>query len=173
MLFCFESVLLSCSNSPSWPSRSRCLVSVGTHTSVSTQYLPCNTCVSVCIVLCCCHGQRLPNMMQLEVQAVWIWQHKESLLVAHAGCTHLCEAIALAAAHEAATTFGVLGTALPPANLACAGPCWTQSSAGSSAVGMHGSGLQSPPARVGQLVHLLARKPVELFQCTASFHSTR
>ena len=33
LLFCFESVLLSCSNSPSWPiaSRSRCLASVVTH----------------------------------------------------------------------------------------------------------------------------------------------
>ena len=29
---CSESVLLSCSNSPSWPRRSRCLVSVVTHT---------------------------------------------------------------------------------------------------------------------------------------------
>ena len=31
LLSCSESVLLSCSNSPSWPSRSRCLVSVVTH----------------------------------------------------------------------------------------------------------------------------------------------
>ena len=36
LLFCFESVLLFCSNSPSWPSRPRCLVSVVTH---ATTYL--------------------------------------------------------------------------------------------------------------------------------------
>ena len=35
LLFCFESVLLSCSNSPSWPSRSRCLVSVVTHVAMT------------------------------------------------------------------------------------------------------------------------------------------
>ena len=51
LLFCFESVLLSCSNSPSWPSRSRCLVSVVTHTlhqslrSTQTR-LFCPTCAS-------------------------------------------------------------------------------------------------------------------------------
>ena len=39
LLFCFESVLLSCSNSPSWPSRSRCLVSVVTHTHTLTDAL--------------------------------------------------------------------------------------------------------------------------------------
>ena len=41
LLFCSESELLSCSNSPSWPSRSRCLVSVVTH--AHSPRLCCNT----------------------------------------------------------------------------------------------------------------------------------
>ena len=48
LLLCFESVLLFCSNSPSWPSRSRGRVSVVTHTTC----IQLRVCVAILLELC-------------------------------------------------------------------------------------------------------------------------